>query len=366
MMAFTSHARTSVVCEPGALGRVGELARGLGFAHALLVADAGMVKAGFVDRAVRSLEAAGVRVTAWHGFGENPDTDAAEAGRAFAANLPVDSIIGLGGGSSLDAAKAVNFLLTNGGTMHDYWGYAKAKHPLMPMIAVPTTTGTGSEAQSYAVISDAKTHRKMACGDPTAAVKIAVLDAELAAGQPKGVLAASAYDAVAHAVETWVCSKANAMSDCFAREAWRLLNENFERALAGGGVDVAGRMQVASYLAGAAIEHSMLGAAHACANPLTQRYGTTHGHALAMLLPHVVRWNTAAVNGRYADLHPELALRLEEMRHAAGLPRALGEAGVEMDLLPELSARAAEQWTGNFNPRKLDAAAAMELYLCAF
>ncbi|HZO56304.1 MAG TPA: iron-containing alcohol dehydrogenase [Bryobacteraceae bacterium] len=366
MMTFTSHARTSVVCEPGALGRLGELARGNGFAHTLLVADPGMVKAGLVDRAVRALEAAGVAVTPWHGFGENPDTDAAEAGRVFAADLHLDSVIGLGGGSSLDAAKAVNFLLTNGGTMHDYRGYGKAKSPLLPMIAIPTTTGTGSEAQSYAVISDAQTHRKMACGDPTAAAKVAVLDAELAAGQPKAVLAASAFDAVSHAVETWVCSKANAMSDCFAREAWRLLNENFERALIGGGVEVAGRMQVASYFAGAAIEHSMLGAAHACANPLTQRYGTTHGHALAMLLPHVVRWNTPSVNGRYADLHPELPLRLEEMRSVAGLPRALGEAGVELDALADLSERAAEQWTGTFNPRKLDAASAMELYLCAY
>jgi alcohol dehydrogenase len=366
MTPFTSHARTSVVCEPGALGRIGDLGRGLGFRHTLLVADPGMVKVGFVDRAVRSLEAARVAVTPWHGFGENPNTDSIEEGCTFAADLAVDSVIGLGGGSSIDAAKGVNFLLTNGGAMRDYWGYGKVKRPLLPMIAIPTTTGTGSEAQSYAVISDAKTHRKMACGDPSAAVKIAVLDAELAVAQPKNVLAACAYDAVAHAVETWVCSKANAMSDCYAREAWRLLNENFERAISGPNVDVAGRMQVASYLAGAAIEHSMLGAAHACANPLTQRYGTTHGHALAMLLPHVVRWNTPAVNGRYADLHPELALRLEEMRHAASLPRALGETGVEMDALGELSERAVEQWTGTFNPRKLDAPAAMELYLCAF
>jgi len=366
MMPFTSHVRTTVVCEAGALGKLGELARTAGFKRTLLVADAGMVNAGFAGRAVRSLEASGVAVTPWHGFGENPDTDSAEAGRAFAEGLRVDAVVGLGGGSSLDAAKAVNFLLTNGGTMHDYWGYGKAKYPLLPMVAVPTTTGTGSEAQSYAVISDAKTHCKMACGDPSAAAKIAVLDAELAAGQPKGVLAASAYDAVAHAVETWVSSKANAMSDCFAREAWRLLDENFERALIGGSVEIAGRMQIASYFAGAAIEHSMLGAAHACANPLTQRYGSTHGHALAMLLPHVVRWNTAAVNGRYADLHVELPLRLEELRAAAGLPRALSETGVELDALSELSERAAEQWTGKFNPRKLDAAAAMELYLCAY
>ncbi len=366
MTPFTSHARTAVVCEAGALGRLGELARALPSEHALLVADEGMVRAGFVERAVKSLAHAGVRAACWHGFGENPCSEAAEAGRAFAAALGVDAIIGLGGGSSLDAAKAVNFLLTNGGVMSDYWGYGKAHRPLLPMIAIPTTTGTGSEAQSYAVISDSRTRRKMACGDPSAAARIALLDPELAASQPRTVLAASAYDAVAHAVETLVSTRANAMSTCFTREAWRLLDSHFERALNGGGVEVAGRMQVASYLAGAAIEHSMLGAAHACANPLTQRYGATHGHALAMLLPHVVRWNTPAVHGLYAELHPELALRLEELRDAAGLPARLSAAGAAIDDLPELSERAAEQWTGTFNPRKFDAAAALELYLCAY
>ena len=366
MTPFTSHARTTVVCEAGALGRLGELARALPCTHALLVADEGMVRAGFVARAVRALDGAGLRATSWHAFGENPDTDAAEAGRAFAEPLGVDGIVGLGGGSSLDAAKAVNFLLTNGGVIEDYWGYGKARRPLLPMIAIPTTTGTGSEAQSYAVISDARTHRKMACGDPSAAAKIALLDAELAASQPRPVLAASGYDAVAHAVETWVSTRANAMSGCFAREAWRLLEGHFERALNGGGIEAAGRMQVASYFAGAAIEHSMLGAAHACANPLTQRYNTTHGHALALLLPHVVRWNTPAVHGRYAEIHPELALRLEELRDAAGLPARLSAAGAAIDDLAELSERAAEQWTGTFNPRKFDAAAAMELYLCAY
>jgi alcohol dehydrogenase len=366
MTPFTSHARTTVIFEPGGLGRLGEFARSLGFARTLLVADEGMVTAGYVARALRSLDDGGVAALGWHAFGENPHSAALESGRAFAAGFAPDSVIGLGGGSSMDAAKGVNFLLSNGGRIHDYWGYGKAKRPLLPMIGVPTTTGTGSEAQSYAVISDAETHRKMACGDPSAAFRVALLDPELAASQPRRVLAASGYDAIAHAAETWVSTRRTAFSDCYAREAWRLLDANFERALTGaGGIETAGRMQIASYLAGAAIEHSMLGAAHACANPLTQFHGTAHGHALAILLPHVVRFNHTASNGRYAELHPELAARLEELRAAAGLPRTLSETGVTAGDVTRLSLAAAEQWTGKFNPRRFDAAAAQEIYLCA-
>jgi alcohol dehydrogenase len=365
MTPFTSHARTTVIFEPGGLGRLGEIARTLGFGRTLLIADEGMGKAGYTGRALRSLEAAGVEALGWYGFGENPDSAALEQGCAHAAAFAPDSVIGLGGGSSMDAAKGVNFLLTNGGRIHDYWGYGKVKRPLLPMIGVPTSTGTGSEAQSYAVISDAATRRKMACGDASAAFRVALLDPELAASQPRAVLAASGYDAIAHAVETWVSTRRTAFSDCYAREAWRLLEANFERALAGGGgVETAGRMQIAAYLAGAAIEHSMLGAAHACANPLTQFHGTTHGHALAILAPQVVRFNHAAANGRYSELHPELATRLEELRAAAGLPRTLSETGVTADDVTQLSLAAAEQWTGQFNPRRFDAAAAQEIYLC--
>ena len=122
----------------------------------------------------------GVPHAAWFSnFGANPDSSAAERGACLAAEAGVDSIIALGGGSSLDCAKAINFLLTNGGSMRDYRGYAKARKPMLPMIGIPTTAGTGSEAQSYAVISDAETKTKMACGDPKAAFAITILDPEL-------------------------------------------------------------------------------------------------------------------------------------------------------------------------------------------
>jgi alcohol dehydrogenase len=367
-----------VVYGAGTLGRLGELARALGFRRTLLVSDPGMVTAGYVAAATSSLDAAGVSAVPFHDFGSDPDTDMVERGTAAARAAGIDSLVGLGGGSSLDCAKGIDFLLTNGGTMADYLGYAKTTKPLLPMIGVPTTAGTGSEAQSYALVSDARTHEKMACGDPGAAFRVAILDPALTVSAPRDVTAITGYDAIAHSVEAFVSTKATPLSDVFAREAWRRLETNFERVLAQpDDIEARGAMLLGAHLAGLAIECSMLGAAHACANPLSARYGTAHGVAIALLLPHVVRWNAGAARARYAELlalagrrarQPARALadRLEELAVRGGLPRGLGAAGVAKDELPRLAEAAAQQWTGRFNPRPFDASGALELYEAAF
>jgi alcohol dehydrogenase class IV len=379
MVPFDFQLRTRVVFGQGTLDRLGLLARGLGFTRTLLVADRGVVEAGYVGEAIRLLEAAEITAMPFHDFGQNPNSAMVEAGRQFAASLRVDSIIGLGGGSSLDCAKGINFLLTNGGTIADYRGYGKAATPLLPMIAVPTTAGTGSEAQSYAVIAQSETHMKMACGDPSAAPRIALLDPEVTFTAPHHVTAMAGFDAIAHAVETGVTMKRTAMSDTYSHRAWRLLNEAFERVLLHpSDVEARASMQLGAHYAGMAIEQSMLGAAHACANPLTAKYNLTHGLALAILLPHVVRWNGGIAAGRYAALlnsprrrardqeAPEaLAGRLEDLAGAAGLAMKLSDSGVNEAALPELAADAAQQWTGTFNPRPFDAAGALEIYRAA-
>ncbi len=373
---FDQHARTRVVFGPGASARLGELAAALGGTCALLVADRGMVQAGYVERAVQSLEAAGLGVTSFHAFGENPDSDMIAAGRDEAGRHGIDLIVGLGGGSSLDCAKGINFLVTNGGAIADYRGYGKASQPMLPMIGIPTTAGTGSEAQSYAVLSDARTHEKMACGAPGAAFRIAILDPELTLTAPPGVTAAAGMDAIAHAVETWVTTKRHALSDMYSREAWRLLSGSFPRVLTNpGDLDARAAMQLGAYFAGAAIEASMLGATHACANPLTKRYGTVHGVAIALLLPHVVRWNSGVAGPRYAELAAvrgetaraeALIARLEDFAAAGGFPDGLRAAGIPERDLPDLAEEAARQWTGTFNPRPFDAAGALEIYSAAY
>lgn len=380
MESFDLKTQTRVVFGERAFLRLGELARELGFSRSLLVADEGIVKAGYVGEALKILSRSGIEAFTFHDFDENPDTAMIEAGREFAAPLKIDSIIGLGGGSSMDCAKGINFVLTNGGAMQDYWGYGKATKPLLPMIGIPTTSGTGSEAQSYALISDAKTHVKMACGDLKAAFKIALLDPMLTVSQPASVTATTGFDAIAHAVETYVTTKRNPLSDIFSREAWRLLEANYERVLADPqNIDARGAMQLGAFYAGMAIENSMLGATHACANPLTARYGTAHGIAIGLLLPSVVRWNGVAAGSRYNELlsyssrpdgHNEpgkaLASRLEQLITAGKLPRGLNSLGIPENDLPILAREAAQQWTGRFNPRPLEVAGALEVYECAY
>ena len=375
---FDFQLRTRAIFGAGAIERLGDLSRELGFKRTLLVADLGLVSSGHVAEALAPLRNSGIEVIEFHDFDINPDTAMVEAGATFAAPLKIDSLIALGGGSSLDCAKGINCLLTNGGHMRDYHGYGKAHKPMLPMIGIPTTAGTGSEAQSYALISDAETHVKLACGDPQLAFRIALLDPALTVSQPVGVTATSGFDAIAHAVETFVTTKRNPLSELFSREAWRLLERSYERVLTNPD-DIAARgdMQLGAFFAGMAIENSMLGATHACANPLTAHYGTTHGEAIALLLASVVRWNANVVGERYAELlrlsgiagsdpAETLASRLETLALAGGLQRTLRDAGIGENDLPMLANEAAEQWTGQFNPRPFDIKGALEVYQCAF
>ena len=303
MIPFDFHPRTRVLFGPRTVTRVGEAARGLGFHRTLLVADPGIRDAGHAAAVSERLTAEGIEVFLFDRFGMNPDSAMVDDGVAFAGPFDIDSIVGLGGGSSLDCAKGINFVLRNGGSIGDYRGYGKAGTPLLPMIGIPTTAGTGSEAQSYAVISDAQTHMKMACGDPSAAVRVAILDPELTVTAPRHVTAMAGYDALAHAVETAVTAKRTPLSDTFSHRAWQLLSDAFERViLHPADVDARGAMLLGAHFAGMAIEASMLGAAHACANPLTARHNLPHGLALAILLPHVVRWNAPVARERYAAL----------------------------------------------------------------
>jgi len=382
MKSFDFQPRTRVVFGAGAIERLGELARELNFRRTLLVADHGLVASGHVDEAVGPLQKAGIEIFRFHEFEVNPDSRMIENGTAFVAPLKIDSIVGLGGGSSMDCAKGINFLLTNGGRMSDYLGYGRATQPMLPMIAIPTTAGTGSEGQSYALISDADSHAKMACGDPKAAFRVALLDPVLTISQPRSITATSGFDAIAHAVETYVTTKRNPLSELFSREAWRLLEPNYERVLSQpDNLEARGAMQLGAYYAGVAIENSMLGATHACANPLTAHYGTAHGAAIAMLLPTVVRWNErvaaddyakllswSSVDGKHNDLSSTeaLAQRLEELAAAGGLRSNLRATGMKETDLPELAAEAAGQWTGTFNPRPFDKQGAIEVYQCVY
>lgn len=269
--------------------------------------------------------------------------------------------------------------------MQDYWGVGKATGDMLPMIAVPTTAGTGSEAQSFALISDAETHVKMACGDPRAACKIALLDPELTLTQPPTVTALTGIDAISHALESFVTRRRNPLSICYSRRSWQLLSEGLPKVLSEPlNVDARSQMQLGAYFAGLAIETSMLGAAHALANPLTARFGVTHGQAVGMMLPGVIRFNGQEIPAWYDELwHDVRRSELGEQSAGgtpseslsrfvcklvakAGLETELSRLGVAEDAIDVLAEDATKQWTGTFNPRPLSQDDFRNIYLQTF
>jgi alcohol dehydrogenase len=377
---FDYHSPTRVVYGAKSLERLGELARELGATRVLLVTDPGLEQAGHPQRATASLRAANLDVFLFDGVEENPSSRHIEAGTALAQPLGIDLLVGVGGGSAMDCAKGINFLLTNGGRMVDYKGFGKATRPMLPSVGVPTTAGTGSEAQSYALIADETTHMKMACGDRKAAFHVAILDPEVTISQPPRVTALTGIDALSHALESYVTTRRTPLAQMFAREAWRLLEANLGKVLATpADLEARGAMQLGAFLAGTAIENSMLGACHACANPLTAHYGLTHGLAIAILLPHVIRFNSPVVGELYSELTDEagllngdaqvaaqaLAQRVTDFVRGAALPTTLTECGVSPGILPVLAEEANQQWTARFNPRPVNEADLLALYEAA-
>ncbi len=363
------HSRPRVLFGAGTLEQVGAQAKSEGGLRVLLVTDPGIERAGHVERAVRSLSDAGMIVTVFNGVEENPTTKHVDAGVAVAHHHNIDLLVGLGGGSSMDCAKGINFLYTNGGRIADYWGVGKATKPMVAMIAIPTTAGTGSEAQSFALISDPATHQKMACGDKKAACRVAILDPDLTETQPRGVAAATSIDAVAHAVETAATTKRNDSSLECTRQAWVRLDRSFELSIKNAtDADARSDMLLGAHLAGAAIERSMLGAAHACANPLTAHLGIVHGVAVGVMLPHVIRFNSRGRDNPYDLLGVDaeaLAVRVESMLQAAELPRRLCDCDVPADMLPTLAVEASEQWTARFNPTPVTSDDLLQVYSMA-
>ncbi|MFO1092234.1 MAG: iron-containing alcohol dehydrogenase [Planctomycetaceae bacterium] len=377
---FDYDPRTRLVFGAGTLAKLGEHVRKQGGRNVLLVTDAGLREAGHEQRALQVLEEAGISVVIYDEVRANPTSDDIDAGAAFARRHQIDLLIGLGGGSSMDCAKGINFVITNGGKIEDYWGMNKATKPMLPLICVPTTAGTGSEAQSYAVIAHPTTHLKMACGDRKAAAKVAILDPDLTLSMPQSVTAATGIDALSHALESAVTTRRTPVSQIFSRQAWQLLCRAFPAVLVAPTHRAPrGAMLLGSHLAGAAIENSMLGATHALANPLTAHYELPHGVAIGLMLPHVIRYNAAVVGADYGELaadaglcessDPQAAARLADfvrtlVARSGGLT-SLAQCGFDPALIPTLATEAAEQWTGKFNPRPVAAPQFEELYRCA-
>jgi len=398
--AFSLKLRTEVVFGGGRIEEIGSLTHPYS-RNVLLVTDKNLAGTGAIQKAREALEALNITVTLYDNAKENPTESDAEECKEVATSAGVTGIVAIGGGSVIDTAKGANFLLTNGGKMRDYRGYGHNDDALLPLIAVPTTAGTGSEVQSYALISHDETHQKMACGTASCAPVIALLDPQLLLTCPPSVIATAGIDALTHAVESYFSKTANPFAQMYSVEAFRCLTESYrmavmtayqkvalseneKAAISENELDWLEGLQLGACYAGIAIDHSMLGGAHASANPITAHFPISHGQAVGLMMPHVLRYNakeSRTVNYGLRDLFELVELvgylfpstieigifetLWSEFMGVGKLKTRLSELGIAEDDLPGLSEEAATQWTAQHNPVPLDKAAFLEIYRAA-
>lgn len=331
---------TRIAFGRGASGSLGEWLRKLGLASAFLVIDPGVQRAGVTRKAIASLEGAKVAYQVFSGIKPDPlDVDMEAGAENFAASRK-DCVVGIGGGSAMDTAKAIALLTTNGGRVRDYNGTDRVPKDLMPLICIPTTAGTGSEVTANIAVANADTHEKMSVRSPRNYPRLALLDPELLADLPAAVAAASGLDALVHAIESYVSNRSNVMTRMLAFEAMRRVGQAIERFVADpGNHELGGQMLFGSMLAGMAISHTGTGAAHAVARAIGGRYDVAHGLACGVLLEPVMRFNLEVAQARFAEIAQALGLsavgqseehlakaaitRVAQIREAVGLPRRL-------------------------------------------
>ena len=385
MSAFTFNTTKSVICEPGAIKRLGEIVKEQMGKKVLLVTDPGLCKAGLLDRATRSLNEAGVEYTLFDGVVADPPVSVVEAALADAREAAVDGVIGFGGGSSMDVAKLIALLIGGGEKLDDVYGVGQAKGTRLPLIQIPTTAGTGSEVTPISIITVGETEKKGVVA-PQLLPDIALLDAELTLGLPAHVTAATGIDAMVHAIESYTSASANnnPVSKALAREALRLLGANIESAVKDGtNVKARSDMLLGAMLAGQAFANSPVAAVHALAYPIGGIFHVPHGLSNALVLPHVMRFNTETCGEAYAvlatDVFPDLAAtpsdqrvnqfidRLEALSADLGLEQTLREVGIGEEDLATLASDAMKQTRLLVNnPREVSETDALAIYKAAF
>jgi alcohol dehydrogenase len=355
-------ARAPLVRVGAVAGEVGEHAAGLGIRRALVVTDPGVAASGAVAPALAALAAAGVAAVVWDEV--RPDPSSADVARAASFAGEIDGVVSIGGGSAMDTAKAVALVVACGGRAEDYVGYGVAAGDLLPHVAVPTTAGTGSEAQSFAILTRDADHVKVAVGHPGLMPRVVLLDARLQRSCPRGATVSAGLDALVHAVEAAVSTAASPAASACAVEALELLWPSLPAVVARpDDLEARAAMALGALKAGAAIEAGMLGAAHATANALSALAGVPHGLAVAMTLPHVVRWVAEGWDG-YGPVVAAVGLSdagafadaWEGLQRALGAPQTVREwSGSGLDV-GALTAVATGQWTARFSPRAVDEA----------
>jgi len=357
-----------------------ELAR-LGVSHALVVTDSGLVQTDVPGIITKSLDAAGVK---WSLFGEvepNPSIETVEKGAGLYKEKDCNGIVAVGGGSPIDAAKAIGILVTSGGSMRDYFGGKKVERPLPPLVAIPTTCGTGSESTQFTVITDTEKHFKLGIGSPFEIPKVAIVDPALLAKLPARMIASTGMDALCHAIESYTSSLAQPVSDALALHAIQLIAQHLRPAVANSNLQDLSGMAMASTLAGMAFNNTRTTLVHAMSHAVTGHAKVPHGVANAILLPHVLEFNLIGSPDRHADIAVALgedvdglstmdAARLvvdavQELADDVGIPHNLREVGVTEVLLDRMADDAMKSGGIPLNARRPSRDDVLRLYRIA-
>ncbi|OCT26620.1 L-threonine dehydrogenase [Pseudomonas putida] len=341
---------------------------GYGLRKALIVTDEGLSRAGVAKRIAGLLAERDIDSAIFDGAKPNPSIANVEAGLALLQRERCDCVISLGGGSPHDCAKGIALCATNGGHIRDYEGVDRSAKPQLPLIAINTTAGTASEMTRFCIITDESRHVKMAIVDRNVAPILSVNDPALMVGMPKGLTAATGMDALTHAIEAYVSTAANPITDACALKAITLINDNLRQAVADG-QDLQARenMAYAQFLAGMAFNNASLGYVHAMAHQLGGYYDLPHGVCNAVLLPHVQRFNAQVSAARLRDVAKAMGVKvcgltaeqgagaaisaIEHLAVAVGIPSGLAELGAKREDVPVLAANALKDACGLTNPR---------------
>ena len=386
MTPFNFNTSSSIRFGAGLLAQLGDMVVNEIGTRVLLVTDPGMMATGIVDKALVSLNDAGVEVTLYQDVKADPPESIVNLCAQIATDCKAQGVIGLGGGSSLDVAKLAALLATGNESLKDAYGVGNAKGPRLPLILVPTTSGTGSEVTPISIVTTGKSE-KMGVVSPAILPDIALLDPELTLGLPPHITAATGIDAMVHAIEAYASASANnnPISRNLATEALRLMGASLETAVhSGHDLKARSDMLLGSMMAGQAFANSPVAAVHALAYPIGGHFHVPHGLSNALVLPYVLRFNTEVAPKPYAEIapfaFPELAKITDERERAnafcevmaalskrCGLQQTLREMDIPQDFLPKLASDAMNQTRLLVNnPRELTEADALNIYKAAW
>jgi alcohol dehydrogenase len=373
MSTFNFFVPTAVKCGAGLARSTGQLLQPYAIKQLLIVTDDALLRSELLNGVLASLQTSGITYDIFSAVLPNPDTEVLAQASAFLKERHCDAVLGFGGGSSIDTAKGVAAMATNPGNILDYEGYDKLRHAPLPLFAIPTTAGTGSEITASTVFTNRETLFKTVIVSPLLYPKLAILDAELTLKLPPAITAATGMDALTHAIESYVSKQANPVSQGMALQAIRMIAQSLFKCYVVG-TDLAAResMLVASLLAGMAFAQSKLGNVHAISHTFGGVFNIPHGIANATLLPYVMQFNLPACPERYRDIALALgedvagldatqAARLvvrhvEALNASLGIPANIKDLGVDLGYLPQMVSDSMRSGNVLVNPRLTSAA----------